>query len=109
MATPIGHAQDVGQLVPLQRRERRVILIGGVLTLAAILALIVVMATGGTARPAGCLHVDVPSTMGAGELRPCGAAARELCRDATVAPLAATADGATIRAACRRAGVVAAR
>jgi hypothetical protein len=108
MVMPIGHAREVEQLVPLQRRDRRAIVIGGTLTLAAIVALILVLATGGNTRPPGCLHVDVPSTMGAGELRPCGAAARDLCREATVPPLGATADGATIRAACRRARIAAA-
>lgn len=104
MVMPTGHAREAAELVPLPRRDRRVIAV--VLGLVAIAAVVVVaFAAGGGGARAGCLHVDLPGTMGANELRPCGGAAVGLCRSATAPPLAATRDGATIRGACRRAGI----
>jgi hypothetical protein len=83
---------------PLSPRDKR--LLAAVAAIAAIAALALAIAY--AVRPAatsnaGCVGIDVPSTMGGARLRTCGAAARAFCHT----------QGAldnTIAAACRRQG-----
>ena len=87
---------------PLNRRDKWLLIGLAMLVVAGVIAAAVYLATrSSSSQPAGaCLVVDLPSTMGGGQLRECGAAARRFCleeakRDATVA------------AACRKQGFLA--
>jgi hypothetical protein len=77
-----GHWQKVN--TPLREttgRERlllRVVLvIGGLATIAAV---IVAISSSSPSTPAGCVHVELPSTMGAVASDLCGRTAREFCQ-----------------------------
>ena len=88
-------------------RERRIVwIVGGLLAVAAIAAVIVAIVTSSPGTPAGCIQVEVPSTMGAGSSRFCDAAAADFCRSdaANSPPLDATA-----LPKCRQAGYAVAR
>jgi len=65
---------------PLSRRDKR--LLGGLAVLAAAGAAAagIAFATHSGSSGAGCVVVDVPSTMGGARLRNCGAAAHRFCR-----------------------------
>jgi hypothetical protein len=86
---------------PLSRRDKR--LLAAVAAIAAIAALALAIAYAvhpAATSNAGCVVIDVPSTMGGASLRNCGAAARAFCH----------AQGKldnTIAAACRRQGYAA--
>ena len=72
------------------------------LAVAAAIAAGIVFAThSGSSSGAGCVVVDVPSTMGGARLRNCGSAAHEFCR--TQGPR----DPLGSRAACRKQGFAA--
>ena len=75
-------------------RERRIVWVfGAVLAAAALGAIIVAIATSGPSLPAGCIQVEVPSTMGGSTTRFCGQDAASFCRSpaAHKPPLDATA------------------
>jgi hypothetical protein len=81
---------------PLRARDRRVLLVVAVVSVLVVIGLGVAYAV----RPApqsnaGCVVVDVPSTMGGATVRNCGGAAHEFCRsqgrrDRTVATACTT-------------------
>lgn len=76
------------------RRERRLVWgFCALLGAAAIATIIVAIATHGPSVPAGCIQVEVPSTMGGGTTRLCNQDAAAFCRSpaAHTAPLDATA------------------
>jgi hypothetical protein len=86
---------------PLSGRDKRVL--GGMTALAAIAAAVggIALSSGsGSGSNAGCVVVNVPSTMGGATLRQCGPAARTFCRDSGKGD-------ETIAAACRRQGYAA--
>jgi hypothetical protein len=100
-AVPVEGQWERGR-TPLSRRDKWLLAGLAVLVLVGAIAAAVVLATrSSSSQPAGaCLVVDVPSTMGGGHLKECGAAARRFCleeakRDAAVA------------AACRKQGFLA--
>jgi hypothetical protein len=82
---------------PLGRRDRRLLALLAVATLAGAAALGVALATRGSPSNAGCVVVAVPSTLGGATLRSCGRAAHEFCRTQGKKDPA-------IAAACRRQG-----
>ena len=86
---------------PLSRRDKRLLAVLAVLAVAAAIAAGVVLATrSGSSSDAGCVVVDVPSTMGGARLRNCGSAAHEFCRTQGLRdPL--------VGAACRKQGFAA--
>ena len=65
----------------------------GLLAVAAIAATILAVGSSGPSTAAGCIRVDLPSTMGAVSPELCGNAAREFCtsRAANTEPLEHTA------------------
>ena len=66
---------------PLRARDRRVLVVVAVVTVLTLAGLGIAYALGPAARSnAGCVVVDVPSTMGGATVRNCGAAAHEFCR-----------------------------
>jgi hypothetical protein len=71
--------------------------------LAALLAVLVIAFTGGSARGAGCIEVTVASTLGGAVTHACGAHARGICAAPAETPVLA-AHGA-LRQACNRAGL----
>ena len=87
---------------PLSRRDKWLLAgLAALLVAGAIAATVYFTTRSSSSQPAeACLAVDLPSTMGGGHLKECGAAARRFCleeakRDATVA------------AACRKQGFLA--
>lgn len=86
---------------PLSRRDKRLLLVLAVLAAAGAAAAAIAFAThSGSSSGAGCVVVDVPSTMGGARLRNCGSAAHAFCRT----------EGARdprIGAACRKQGFAA--
>jgi hypothetical protein len=106
-----GHWQRVN--TPLREttpRERWIVrALVGLLAGAALVGAVVLIATssgsgsgtGGTGSAAGCVNVDVPSTMGGSAIHACGKNAQTFCRG----PLAHSSDlRARALAACREAG-----
>lgn len=85
---------------PLSRRDKRLLAVLAALAAAGAVAVGIVFATQSSPSGAGCVTVDVPSTMGGARLRNCGSAAHRFCR--TQGPL-----DARIAAACRRQGFAA--
>ncbi len=83
---------------PLGRRDKRLLAAAALVAVAAAVVLAVAYAVRPAAPSnAGCVVVDVPSTMGGARVRSCGAAARAFCR-------AQGGRDDTIAAACRRQG-----
>jgi hypothetical protein len=85
----------------LSRRDKLLLLALAALVVAGAIAAGVYFATRSSSSPqAACLSVDLPSTMGGGHLKECGAAARQFCLEqAKRDPAVATA--------CRRQGFLA--
>ena len=78
-----GHWERVNtplrETTPRERLLVRVLV--AALGLAAITAIIVVIVTsGGSGTAAGCVKVDVPSTMGGSAINACGEDAKTFCR-----------------------------
>ena len=66
---------------PLRARDRRVLVVAAVVAALVLVGLGIAYALRPAARSnAGCVVVDVPSTMGGARMQSCGAAAHELCR-----------------------------
>ena len=87
---------------PLSRRDKRLLAaVAAVIAVAAAVAAVVVSRDAlGLVVGAGCVVVDVPSTMGGARLRNCGSAAHGFCR--TQGPL-----DPRVAAACRKQGFAA--
>ena len=86
---------------PLSRRDKRLLVALAALAVAGAITVGVVFATRSSSLPeAGCISVDVPSTMGGARLRNCGRAAHRFCH--TQGPR-----DARIAAACRKQGFAA--
>ena len=81
---------------PLRSRDRRALVVVAVVTVLVAIGLGIAYALApGAKSDAGCVVVDVPSTMGGATVRNCGAAAHEFCRtqgprDRTVATACTT-------------------
>jgi hypothetical protein len=86
---------------PLSRRDKRLVLAVAGLAAVAVAAGGAVYATHSPGRSdAGCVIVNLPSTMGGAQVRNCGAAAHTFCR--VQGPI-----DRTVAAACRRQGFAA--
>jgi hypothetical protein len=79
-----GHWEKVN--TPLRAttgRERLLLRVAGALgALAVIAAVIVAIGSSSPSTPAGCIHVELPSTMGAVASDLCGRTARQFCQSA---------------------------
>ena len=61
-------------------RERRIlVVVAAVVAAACIAGLIVAIGSSSPATPAGCIHIEAPSTMGGVASNICGDGAREFC------------------------------
>jgi hypothetical protein len=86
---------------PLSRRDKRLLGVLAVVAVVAAIAAGIAFATrSGSSSGAGCVVVDVPSTMGGARLRNCGKAAHDFCR--TQGPR-----DRLVAAACRKQGFAA--
>jgi hypothetical protein len=100
-----GHWQRVN--TPLRKttlRERRILWVAVALLAAACVAGgIVAFGSSSPATPAGCIHLEAPSTMGGVASDICGNDAKNLCtgQNARTDPLSAT-----ILPQCRKAGLL---
>ena len=76
-----GHWQRVN--TPLREttpRERLLVrVVAAVMGLAVVAAVIVAIGSSSPSTPAGCIHVELPSTMGAVASNLCGDTARQFC------------------------------
>src|SRR5947209_19847841 len=97
----VGHSERLA--TPLSRRQSRTMafVIAALIVLVAAAIAIASLSGSETRSARGCVDVVVPSTMGAGQLHQCGAAARQWC-----ASLAGqtTPEARLVLPACRRAG-----
>jgi hypothetical protein len=77
-----GHWQRINTPVRATTgRERRIVAIAaGLLLSVAIVAVILVISSSSPSTPAGCIRVDLPSTMGGGTPQLCGQSAASFCR-----------------------------
>jgi hypothetical protein len=105
MVLPPGHAQVIAGPRRLTTREKR--LIAGVLTVVAaiVLALVISIATAGTASGRGCIHTTIPGAVGAQEIDQCGAQARATCQTAGRPGSFTAASARVVAAQCRKAGL----
>jgi hypothetical protein len=93
------------QNTPLRQttsRERRIVRVAiGLLVIAVIAGTIVAIGSSSPKTPTGCIHVELPSTMGGVSSQLCGSAARTFCQGPAVhtEPL-----NATVLPKCRMAG-----
>jgi hypothetical protein len=85
---------------PLSRRDKRLLGALAVVAAAGVAAVGIAFATHSSSSGAGCVTVDVPSTMGGARLHNCGSAAHRFCR--TQGPR-----DVRIAAACRKQGFAA--
>ncbi len=105
---PPNYRQQQGQA--LTRNERRgTVVLGAAVLLAGAGLGIWALAGGGsatTSQKGPCVSVDIPSSTGGGEVRQCGDDARTWCAtEATGGGLVAS----EVKAACKRAGLLAER
>jgi hypothetical protein len=90
-----GHWERVN--TPLRKttsRERRILwILVAALGAAAVAAVVVAIGSSSPATPAGCIRIEIPSTMGASASTLCGDKASSFCRSAAAhsEPLNATA------------------
>jgi hypothetical protein len=88
----------------LGRRERRILVVVlGVLVVAAGATAFAALRTGTRTPAAGCVTVTFASTTGAARIHACGAAARRYCHQAAIRRDPAAGAG---RVACRRAHLI---
>jgi hypothetical protein len=77
-----GHWERIN--TPLRattRRERRILwVLGAVLAVAAVVATIAAIGSSPPNTPAGCIRIEVPSTMGGATSQLCGHGVRTFCR-----------------------------
>jgi hypothetical protein len=84
-------------------RGGKLAVLSACVVLLAALATVAVLASTSGSRPAGCIEVTFPSTLGAAVIHPCGARASELCANPSENPAVAAHDA--LRDACRQAGL----
>jgi hypothetical protein len=101
-----GHWQrQHTSLRSVTRRERRVLrLVLGILAAALIALAVTTSLDGAGATTARCVDVTVPSTTGGASVHACDDRARRFCSAADLIPADVVGD---VRAACRKAGLVA--
>jgi hypothetical protein len=96
-----GHWQRVN--TPLRKttsRERRILLVvAAVLAVTVIAGTIVAIGSSSKGTPAGCIHLEVGSTMGGSRTQLCGRTAQSFCRG----PVAHADQGYLGK--CREAGI----
>jgi hypothetical protein len=98
-----GHWEHThAPLRQLTQRERWIIRVFGVLVAAACVALVAGVALVSSTPAAGCVQATYPSSTGAGSIKACGRAARELC---SAAEGGSDRYSGVIQQACRRARV----
>jgi hypothetical protein len=86
-------------------RDRWMIRIGGLLTLALIVVAVIAITNKGHSSGHGCVDVVIPYAVGGQELYECGAKAKALCRGVdTPAGFRGTA-GRAVAIECRKAGL----
>jgi hypothetical protein len=81
-----GHWERVNTpLRKLTGRERRLVAaFASLLVLGTVAAVVAAIATSGPSTGAGCIRVDLPSTMGGGTPELCGSAAKTFCSGSAV-------------------------
>jgi hypothetical protein len=102
---PPDHQRQTRPLRRLSERERWLVRIMGVVTVAVVIAVVVSLATSNPSSGNGCVHAIFPGPVGAEQVNQCGAGARSLC----VTLRSSTGYGPealrTITAECRKAGL----
>jgi hypothetical protein len=102
---PPDHQRQTRPLRRLSERERWLARIMAVVTVAAVVAVVVSLATSSPSSGNGCVHAIFPGPVGAEQVNQCGAGARSLC--ATLGSSTGYGHEAlrTITAECRKAGL----
>jgi hypothetical protein len=102
---PPGHAEQVRAPLRSGVRERWMLWIGGVLTIALAAVAVVAITTSGRSSGHGCVAVTIPYALGGQQINKCGQAARSFCTSAGEPGGFTGAAGQTIAAQCRKAGL----
>ena len=105
MVLPPGHAQTIAAPRRLTQRERRLIVAVLGIVAALVAALVISIATTGSASGRGCIHTTIPGTVGAQEIDQCGAQARTTCETVEQPGSFTPASARVVAAQCRKAGL----
>ena len=102
---PPGHAQAITQSRRLRTREKWFIGSALGLVAAALVALVISLASASPSSGKGCIHVTVQYVTGGTQLDRCGAEARSVCASIGLAGGYAGAIGEAVAKECRKAGL----
>lgn len=99
----VGQHRRLAQPLRWTRAGRVFVLLAGVLTLAAIIALVIAITSSSNPAKRGCISVTFASTVGGATVQSCGHRARAACE----APRQSSFSGdlQALRSACARAGL----
>ena len=102
---PPGHAQAIRE--PRTFRAREKAMIGGVLALAAALAVAVIVSLGSAERQSGhgCISVGLAYSTGGDKIFRCGTTARAMCAGVNTPNGIKGASGRAMAGECRKAGL----
>jgi hypothetical protein len=102
---PPGHAQAIRQPRPLRQREKA--MIGGVLTVLAALALVLVISISSAGHKSGhgCISIDLAYSTGGAQIYRCGAPARAMCAGVGQPGGITGASARSVSTECRKAGL----
>jgi hypothetical protein len=81
---PPGHAEQVNAPRRTGARERWMVRIGAVLTVALVVVAVIAITAKGHSSGHGCVDIVIPYSTGGQELYKCGGAARALCAEVGV-------------------------
>jgi hypothetical protein len=102
---PPGHAQQVRAPRRSGAREKWMLRIGGLLTVALVALAVVAITTKGHSSGNGCVDVTIPYALGGNEIYKCGAAARQFCITSGQPGGFNGSAGRLIATQCRKAGL----
>ena len=100
----VGQHRRLAEPLHLGRREVMILAgVGACMAVAVAVLAVFAIAQGGVHTRAGCIQATTASYVGGGQVRACGADARQLCR--SVASSAPGTPQGEVAAACRRARI----
>jgi hypothetical protein len=102
---PPGHAEQVRAPLRGGARERWMLWVGGVLTLALVVVAVIAITTSGRSSGKGCVSVTIPYSLGGQEIYKCGQAARNFCVTSGRPGGFTGAAGQAVAVQCRKAGL----
>jgi hypothetical protein len=102
---PPGHAEQVRAPLRGGVRERWMLWIGGLLTVALAIVAVIAITTSGKSSRNGCVAVTIPYSLGGQQIYKCGQAARSFCTSAGQPGGFTGTAGHVVAVQCRKAGL----